>query len=202
MTPWQYKTTWLTSNDSIYRRQPSAEVDMAWNRITDIGVHILSSSDVSKLGKDHSKTVRAPESWGYGPDAHLAHFDGLHLLHCLNSMRKGLYSNFNYYYPHGVSRVYQSHLSHCLDALVQHLMCQPSVEMITYNWVEEQDHPFPDFDINHRCWDFGALLDWQNEHRVKGIKQKWDGLVKPDDWPAAPIPLLMLEAYNITERDE
>jgi hypothetical protein len=156
---------------------------------------------VLHLGKDPSRTVKAPETWGYGPDAHLAHIDGIHMIHCLDSMRKSLYYNFDYYHPNGISDVYASHLSHCVDALVQHLMCKASVDLITYNWVGKQVHPFPDFDITHKCWDFEELLEWQEEHRVQGIKEKWEALVKPEDVTPGPIPLLMLEAYNVTREE-
>jgi hypothetical protein len=32
--------------------------------------------------------------------------------------------------------------------------------MYTLQWMETQGYPFPDFNINHQCRDFDALLDW------------------------------------------
>jgi hypothetical protein len=177
-------------------------VDAAWERVTDIGVLAISSDDVRKLGKDPSTVAKAPESWGHGRDANLAHLDGLHLLHCLDSMRKSLHSNFDYYFPNGTNKVHHTHLSHCQEALAKRLMCQPSVELITYNWVERQVHPFPDFDITRKCWNFEQLMQWQNEHRVQSMSQdKWKALRKPDDITPLPVPLLMLEVYNVTLKE-
>jgi mycotoxin biosynthesis protein UstYa len=104
--------------------------------------------------------------------------------------------------PTGINHVYHSHLSHCQEALAKALMCQPSVEMITYNWVEHQRLPFPDFDITRKCWDFEQLLQWQLENRVESMTQeRWKALRKPDDITPLPFPLLMLEAYNITREE-
>jgi hypothetical protein len=198
----QYITYPLSSKESVYRQKPSMEVDKAWDRITDIGVLIVSSEEVVRMGKDPSLTVKAPESWGYGSDAHLAHLDGIHLIHCLDAMRRGLHFNFGYYNPSGnVSKVYLSHMSHCIDSLRHHLMCQPSVELITYNWVERQEHPFPDFDISRKCWNFDSLMEWQEKNRVKDIANKWDELKMPSNYQMLPVPTLMLEAYNVTREE-
>jgi len=49
---------------SIYREEPSERVDAAWEEIAKIEIFVIDGSDVSRLGKDPSKTVRAPEDWG------------------------------------------------------------------------------------------------------------------------------------------
>ncbi|KAG2421755.1 hypothetical protein HFD88_005731 [Aspergillus terreus] len=199
--PKQFRTGQLYDRASLLRQPPSPEVDEEWDRLTDVGVMHVSRDDILELGKDPSITVQAPEDWGYGPDRHLVHLDGVHLLHCLNAMRKSLHFNFEYYFPDGISRVYHAHLSHCLESLAQRLMCQPSIELISYNWVEKQVAPFPDFDIYHQCWDYEALLAWQDRHRVTQIQHKWPRLQRPEETPQLPVPLLMLEAYNVTREE-
>ncbi len=80
-------------------------------------------------------------------------------------------------------------------------MCQPSLELITYAWAEGREKPFPDFDITRKCYDFEALLQWQEEHQVEGMRQeKWDELKRPEGSGALPVPILMLEAWNATGR--
>jgi hypothetical protein len=37
---------------SVFRQVPSPDVDAEWERLTDIGTHIINSADVCKLGKD------------------------------------------------------------------------------------------------------------------------------------------------------
>lgn len=192
----------LTSPQSVLRQEPSDDVDEIWERLTDFGVLAISGQDVKNLGKDPAKVIQAPESWGRGSDAYVAQLDGVHLLHCLDSLRKSLYYNFERYHPDGISTTYRAHLGHCQESLARHLMCQPSVELLTYNWVERQDNPFPDFDINKKCWDYEKLLSWQEENRVPNMTKKmWRAMQRPNDVTALPVPLLMLEAYNVTREE-
>ncbi|KAH8665683.1 hypothetical protein BGZ61DRAFT_366243, partial [Ilyonectria robusta] len=55
---------------------------------------------------------------------------------------------------------------HCTDILMQHLMCNGNLDIITFNWVETQSNPFPDFAVNHQCRDFDAIYEWQDKHSV------------------------------------
>lgn len=114
-------------------------------------------------------------------------------------MRKGLHYNFPYYYPHGHSGAYRTHLSHCQEALAQWLMCHPSLELLTFNWVEKHKTPFPDFDITRMCLDFDKLLNWQDEHRVQSVNSgKWKKLRAPGDVVPNSSPVLNEEAQNET----
>ena len=190
-------------NESIYRQPPSPSVDAAWDRLSDIGTHILTTSDVLLLGKDPSKAVRVPESWGYGPSAHIATIDGIHLVHCLNSMRKSLHINFPYYFPESKGPLgpeYVPHLTHCVEAVLQHLMCKPSMEFITQNWIERQNAPFPDFAVNKKCWDYEAILRWKEEHRVSGIEERFDELRPPMGAVLEPLPPLVAETWEVIDR--
>jgi hypothetical protein len=38
--------------------------------------------------------------------------------------------------------------------------------MITHNWMETQDYPFPNFAINKKCKDHSAILKWQTKERI------------------------------------
>jgi hypothetical protein len=200
-----FETTRFTSaplsakNESIYRQPPSPEVDAAWDRLADIGTHILSSDDIRSLGKDPSKVVLLPESWGHGPDAHLATIDGIHLVHCLNSMRKSLYFNFDYYHPGPLGPEYQPHLSHCVEAVLEHLMCKPSMEFLTQIWIERQNAPFPDFAVNKKCWDYEAILRWKDKHRARDVEARFNEL-KPPAWVVPePLPPLVAETWEIVD---
>jgi Mycotoxin biosynthesis protein UstYa len=48
----------------LLRSDPSPEVDAAWEELTDVGVIIITGDEVSQLGKDPTKTVKAPKEWG------------------------------------------------------------------------------------------------------------------------------------------
>ncbi|RFU25441.1 hypothetical protein B7463_g10897, partial [Scytalidium lignicola] len=197
--PDAFKSYPLSSPRSIFRQDPSEEVDAAWERATDINAIIISSDDVRRLGKDPSTAVKAPESWGYGSDAYIAQLDGIHLVHCLNILRKSLYHNYEKYFPNGSSISYHFHVSHCQEILAHHLMCQPSVELITYNWVEHMLPPYPDYDITKQCWDYDQLLKWKDENRVMRVNdERWMLLSRPKDAKAVPLPVTIVEEYHIT----
>jgi Mycotoxin biosynthesis protein UstYa len=189
----------IYSDESIFRQPPSDKVEEAWKRIADIGVLPISYEDVVALGKDPSSVAKAPMNWGQGSEAYLAHLDGIHLLHCLDSMRQSLYYNFHHYHPNGTTEGYHVHLSHCQEALAKHLMCQPSVELITYSWAEEKEFPFPDFDITRKCWNYETLLDWQDQHRIKPMTTEiWQRMRRPNDVKPIPYPILMAEVKNVS----
>ena len=116
--------TLFNEKDAIFRQAPSDEVDAGWNRVSEIGIVTISGEEVSRLGKDPRKTVKAPVEWGeripldivlhchrsitltssmltvdagLGSDAHLAQIDGQHAIHCLNAVRR--YAYREYYFP-------------------------------------------------------------------------------------------------------
>ena len=169
---------------SIFRQAPSPEVDAAWNRFSMVGFHVISSADVIKIGKDPSKTVRAPLDWGYGVDAHLAQLDVFHQIHCLNVLRRHMYPA---YYTEDWSILNDLHPMHCLHMLLQNLMCEASVDMITSVWMETQKHPYPDMSINRQCRDFEAVLEWNQENKVPGMEKKMKVIQMPGG--AVPLPL-------------
>ncbi|PVH93679.1 hypothetical protein DM02DRAFT_504547, partial [Periconia macrospinosa] len=156
---------------SIYRAEPSDEVDKAWDRVSEVFYFPIKEDSVKRLGKDPKHAVRVPESWGYGKDLYVAQLDGQHLIHCLNVLRK--FSHWDYYYPetwrsNGTWRLQSpidvAHRSHCLSTLLQHLTCQPSLNVITYNWLDGYKiKPFPDFSIRRKCLDHDQILNWQED---------------------------------------
>ncbi|KAI1345563.1 hypothetical protein F5Y01DRAFT_323067 [Xylaria sp. FL0043] len=193
----------LGSNESIWRQPPSDAVDLAWERVTNIGVLEITQDQLLKLGKDPASAVRSLPEWsGRSEDdneRYMAIIDGVHLMHCFNSMRKSLYFNYHHYYPEGHPPSYGAHLSHCQDMLAHWLMCQPSIELVSFGWYERRDPPFPDFDITHKCIDYEQLLDWQNEHRLKGLTKAMFGALRPDeDVPRMAPTVLYDEILNHT----
>ncbi|KAK6067395.1 hypothetical protein SCUP234_11649 [Seiridium cupressi] len=122
-----------------------------------------NESDVRALGKDPAIAVKVPESLGHGPDAYIAQTEVFHHLHCLDMLRKEI--SYAHYYastegpsPGGAQHV--AHIGHCIDVLAQALKCTGSVDMITFNWVEEWSQPFPDFSNHKVCRDFDSLHEW------------------------------------------
>lgn len=59
-----------------------------------------------------------------------------------------------------------THMSHCVDMLMQNLMCQGSADAFTFNWMEGQQLPFPDFYMNRQCRDFETIVQWQKTNGI------------------------------------
>ncbi|KAF3318433.1 hypothetical protein TWF173_007841 [Orbilia oligospora] len=173
-------------NPSIFRLPPSPEVDKAWDSVSEVALFTITTKDVIKMGKDPSQTVRLPESSGFPPDTHLAQFDTVHQIHCLNALRKAAF--FKYYYDKKfVSRLYWIHLSHCAGIVLQNLMCQANLDVITLNWVNTQKNPFPDFNVNKKCRDFGVIKKWQDEHMLG--EELLKKIVRPKTYVELPAPI-------------
>ena len=49
----------------------------------------------------------------------------------------------------------------------QKLTCDADVGIITYNWVEVRDQPWPNFNTMHKCRNFDAVYDWGVKHAAK-----------------------------------
>ncbi|KAI0203471.1 hypothetical protein F4808DRAFT_457746 [Astrocystis sublimbata] len=196
----------LLSNESIWRQPPSDVVDLEWERVTDVAILEITRRQLLKLGKDPASAVRTPPEWvGSGEnregddERYLAIIDGMHLLHCFNSMRKSLYHNYHFYFPNGHPPSYGAHLSHCQGMLAHWLMCQPSMEFVTFGWYERRDPPFPDFDITHKCVDFEQILDWQNKQRIQDLtKPMFDAYRAKNGTQRKPSPVMNDEILDHT----
>lgn len=56
-------------------------------------------------------------------------------------------------------------------------MCSANTDIVTLQWVEKQLYPFPDFNVNHQCRDFDALLKWTMENSVD--EDMWTNQKRP-----------------------
>ena len=165
---------------SIYKADPSPAVDDAWDDIADTPVLAISESDVIKMGKDPEYAVRIPPSFGYGPDKFFAVNDGQHLIHCLNEIRK--FAHYDYYYREkygpedSLPEMVAAHRGHCVGVLLDALTCQPSLNMVIWEWMEGQDEPWPDFVTERQCQDHASFYEWQKGEQVDVE------LIKGVDW--------------------
>jgi hypothetical protein len=58
-------------------------------------------------------------------------------------------------------------------------MCRSDVTMVTYDWVEGLDDPYPNFNAPHQCRDLEKILGWVEDRRIylpqsKLIRQEGD----------------------------
>lgn len=84
-------------------------------------------------------------------------------------------------------------LGHCLDMLRVTLMCTADTGVHPFVWAKNSNnastpaHVFPDFQRNHKCKNFDAIVQYADERQeiwaahVDVLPQK-DSLILPD-WP-------------------
>jgi hypothetical protein len=69
--------------------------------------------------------------------------------------------------------------------LLQNIMCHADVEIISHNWVhndqipDPKERPFPNFNVVKQCRDFDKLLDWARENGIRRLAEKWNALGIP-----------------------
>ncbi|KAH7319006.1 hypothetical protein BKA65DRAFT_569170 [Rhexocercosporidium sp. MPI-PUGE-AT-0058] len=158
-------------NPSPYRnaRKPDAAVNDAWKAIDNIRTLPITADDVRKLGRDPELVAKFPPEYGLRSEAYVAELDIFHQIHCLNLLKHLAWAEYDRSEDHGkkpYSELHYIHVSHCTDMLMQNIMCQGSLDVLTFNWMETQDWQFPDFYVNRQCRDFGRNLT-----RPEGAKQ-------------------------------
>lgn len=134
----------------------------------------------------------------HGTGQYLASLDVFHQLHCVDLLRKSLHRE--YYDDHEGSfagapeNVVQGHLEHCVETLRQTIMCHGDISLLTYNWVEGRDMPYPNFNTVHTCKKWETLTEWNME---RDITVEWtDGMgkhvlsppLKPNDLKGLSTP--------------
>ncbi|KAG2063641.1 hypothetical protein BDR04DRAFT_1062618 [Suillus decipiens] len=153
---------------SIYRGPPSPEIDAAWTRIArDVRPTRMSLEEIIKAGEvDSPSKVKYPDKFGGG---FMVAMESPHQLHCLNLLRKSSWRE--HYAPTDISfqdkpRVIRMHLDHCIEMIRQTIMCNADVTLITWDWVEGHDIPYPNFNTLHQCRDYEKILDWSTKHAM------------------------------------
>ncbi|KDQ29973.1 hypothetical protein PLEOSDRAFT_1037801, partial [Pleurotus ostreatus PC15] len=145
-------------NVSPFQVPPSKELDELWEDLYNFGI--------SRIPKSQAKLLPNATEAIPGDEEHYAiELDVFHQLHCLNRIRKTIYSD---HYPD--MRISlpgnEIHMSHCLDSIRQSLMCSSDVSLIVWRWDEEAGQSFPRGDVVHRCRDFDRIKEWALENQL------------------------------------
>ena len=193
-------TLFPSKNPSWSRLEPSPEVDLLWEKYEPKNIFPITRADVVALGKDPETAARFPdEYWHMGDDAYVASLDAFHKTHCLNELRKMTFEDYGRYKPlkHQHGKLWWIHLRHCVDMLMQDQLCHADADVLTYNWVDTQPYPFPDFSINRKCRDMEKLREWRDERAVD--LDKYTGMKKPEGVRQLPFEPGYYEMYGFNK---
>lgn len=170
---------------SLFQLPPSPEVDAAWDRISDTHAVVLSREEILAMGRDPAEQWRFPEEYGYGDEAYMGLLDVFHHLHCLNALRQAAHPEYyfnktqTHHSHHERSEPGQVHFTrgghdlHCQYILLQFILCHADVGLVTFNKVEGVKGPMADFSIDHKCRDFGQIMDWKLQNQVNVSNEQW-----------------------------
>ncbi|CAI6333644.1 unnamed protein product [Periconia digitata] len=148
---------------SPFKGPPSPEVIAEWDKIIPLNMMRIPESEFATLNAS-PHAVKIPEKNGGG---RVVMFEAIHMLHCVKSLYQSTYpsyfsSNPAYYTPTPSSteeEAQRAYIDHCADMLRQKLMCDADRTLITFKWVDGLERPQPDFDVLHKCRDFGGLVE-------------------------------------------
>ncbi|PLB53338.1 hypothetical protein P170DRAFT_351640, partial [Aspergillus steynii IBT 23096] len=179
-------------NPSVARQEPSEENDAEWLKYNLTPLFGLTRDEIIKLGKDPEAAARYDrEHYGLDEDIYVGKLDVSHQIHCLDSIRQKAFADYPGYHPehsHHRKREWNEttkgwiHLGHCVDMLLQFLLCNSDPTVLAFTYVEGQQAPWPDFKINRQCRDFNSLVEWTKSRELKG----WEDAPRPKDaflWP-------------------
>lgn len=124
---------------SKYRGDPSPELDAAWEHLTTTHMFPVTEEEVLRLGKDPEYVTRMPEEFGFGSGLYAGFMDVFHNIHCLDYLRRQAYPD--YYGQPLESPLGTLHRDHCIEILLEELMCRPNMEIILYRYVSRLTRP-------------------------------------------------------------
>lgn len=181
---------------SPYRnaRKPDPAVDKAWEDLDNIRTFPITREDVIKLGKNPDLAVKFPEEYGLGSEAYVAELDIFHQIHCLNLLRNIAWSDYTHREKKMPSDLHWIHVSHCTDMLMQTITCQGSLDVLTFEWMETQDWPWPDFFVNRQCRNFESIVNWQDDHSLPLMMGR--NLTRPEGAKEIPAPAAFYEMFG------
>ncbi|KAL3264051.1 hypothetical protein ABHI18_001192 [Aspergillus niger] len=176
---------------SIARQEPGPENDAEWYKYNDTPLFWLTREEIGKLGQNPDTAARWDrEYWGHDEDLYVGKLDISHQIHCLDTLRQKAYDDYPRYHPNhhhdkrerDSSKMDWIHLSHCIDMLLQFVLCKADTGIVTFTYVEGQEAPWPDFHLKRQCGNLEPLLDWAKGREVGA----WQTAPRPKDaylWP-------------------
>ncbi|KAL4250373.1 ustYa family protein [Pleurotus pulmonarius] len=144
---------------SPFQSPPSPELDERWEDLYHFGISRIPKAQAVKLP---NATAAIP-----GDESHyIAELDVFHQLHCLNIVRKTIYSE-HYTDMHISLANNEEHVSHCIESLRQSVMCASDISVIVWQWDQEARKSRVRLDAVHQCRDFDRIREWGLKRQLK-----------------------------------
>ncbi|KAJ7693636.1 hypothetical protein B0H17DRAFT_1059322 [Mycena rosella] len=139
----------------VYDQPPSDEVDEAWQGLYQFAYSKIPRNQAIRLANKTYPIL------GDRPTTYMLALDVFHELHCLDEIRKAMYSD---YYPPSPEGRNTNHMRHCLSSLRQSIMCTADISTIVWQWSEKSQAAKERSDILHTCRDFSKLQHWAKQN--------------------------------------
>ncbi|KAK6595621.1 hypothetical protein H4I96_09940 [Botrytis cinerea] len=170
--------------DLVSAPKSNVRFDGTFDRSSPYKVGAMSiSEDVFQHLNASKYAVKLPSSLGGG---RLALFETIHQIHCVQSLWNAAYPE--YYteqtkFKNSHPEMWYGHLDHCADVLRQKLMCDADTGIVTYNWLKGKVNPNPNFNVQHQCRNFDAILEYARDNQVDkdGTDRIDVDLLKPEN---------------------
>ncbi|KAF9869389.1 hypothetical protein CkaCkLH20_13106 [Colletotrichum karsti] len=140
----------IPTEESKYVGEPTDEMDEAWEK--------LIGEAYDAWGPQHE------QFWNQGSGGYYADFEMLHMLHCVNQIRK-LFAPERY--PMVQSNRLLVHRDHCLNSLREHIMCKGDLTPLPTKWTPGIQHNYIEANRPHICRNFQKLRAFAT-NRKKG----------------------------------
>ncbi|KAG5956814.1 hypothetical protein E4U57_002277 [Claviceps arundinis] len=157
---------------------PSPEVDAKWDELTQFFFTEFPYEDMKKLGREN-EAIQLPNG------NFMVLYTVNHLLHCLKRLHHSRHPD--YYFPNITEAEKikgNKHDMHCLEDLVQEVICHADTAPYTTRWYQKDPRPTGNSDILHECVNWDMLKE---ELKRKHVNPWEPGLlVHPVFGPVVP----------------
>ncbi|KAI0162273.1 hypothetical protein GGR57DRAFT_498614 [Xylariaceae sp. FL1272] len=138
---------------SPFKLGPSLEADAAWQEILIHNNLVVSEDDLSRINRTSVEL--------YGQPGFLSFLDFTHQFHCLNHIRQNAYPIYYQISPNYADE----HLSHCMEAIRQILMCHSDISVHTLEHDSASGNAKFRPTVERECRKYEPLDNWARDHQ-------------------------------------